>query len=51
MSKGDVTVRKGMMMVLITAEDQRMEPDALADYLEHGYEIYRDEREDEENED
>lgn len=44
---GDVTLAKGIVVVIITAEDQQIEPSIVADYLEDGYEIVKDEREQE----
>ena len=42
---GDVTLMKGTIQVVVTAEDQREDGGAISYYLESGYEISNDERE------
>jgi hypothetical protein len=41
---GDVTLTKGAITVVVTAEDQHYDHEAIDYYLESGYQITKDER-------
>lgn len=47
---GDVALTNGFATVVVTAEDQQIEPSIVAEYLADGYEIVKDEREQQEEE-
>lgn len=49
--KGDVVLAKEFMQVTVTAEDRQYEPGAIADYLDDGWRIVSDQREEEDDDD